>query len=76
MKPGLLKTIRGQRKRFNLYHEHIADFYPQHTQQQNAVLAAVAQEALEHMLSACENCPQACLLDYQSRSTDFDLYKD
>ena len=76
MKEGLLKCIRGQRKRSNIYQEHITDFYPHHTHQMNSTLSAVAEEALTHMLSACKNCPQQCLIDYQSRSMDFDVYKD
>jgi len=76
MKDGLLKFIRGRRKCINLYQEHITDFYPHHLRQMNSTLSATAEEALKHMLSACKNCPQQCLLDYQSRSMDFDIYKD
>jgi len=76
LKDGLLKFLRGKRKCINLYQEHITDFYPHHTHQMNSALSAVAQEALSHMLSACKNCPQQCPIDYQSRSFDFDIYKD
>ncbi|MCL2853834.1 MAG: hypothetical protein FWE20_12555 [Defluviitaleaceae bacterium] len=75
MRVGLLKFIRGQRKCINLYQAHVTDFYPHHTHQMNSALSAVAEEAISHMLSACKNCPQQCLLDYQSRSADFDMYK-
>lgn len=74
MKESLLKCIRGQRKSITLYQEHVADFYPQHPDQQNKALNKVAKEALDHMLSACENCPAMCLHDYTSRSMDFDIY--
>lgn len=73
---GLLKWVRGQRKCINIYQEHVTDFYPHHPHQLNSTLSAVAEEAIMHMVSACKNCPQQCLLDYQSRSSDFDIYKD
>jgi hypothetical protein len=76
MKEGLLKFLRGKRKCINIYQEHITDFYPHHPHQMNGALSAVAQDALTHMLSACKNCPQQCLPDYQSRSFDFDVYGD
>ena len=76
LKGSLLKCIRGQRKSIVLYQEHIVDFYPQHSDQLNGALGKVAKEALDHMLSACENCPAMCLRDYKSRSMDFDVYKD
>jgi hypothetical protein len=76
MKEGLLKFLKGQRKSINIYQEHITDFYPNHPHQLNAALSAVAHEAVEHMLSACKGCPQQCLFDYESRSFDFDMYKD
>jgi hypothetical protein len=76
LRDGLLKFIRGRRKSINIYQEHITDFYPHHTHQMNSKLSAVAQEALMHMMSACKNCPGQCLIDYQSRSMDFDVYKD
>jgi len=75
MKDGLLKFLRGQRKNINIYQEHIADFYPHQSHRQNSALNAVAQEVLEHMLSACKNCLQRCLSNYQSKSADFDIYK-
>jgi len=76
MRAGLMKFLRGQKKSINIYQEHITDFYPHHSHQMNGTLNAIAEEALTHMLSACKNCPQQCMLDYQSRSTDFDIYKD
>ena len=76
MKAGLLKFLRKQRKCINLYQEHITDFYPHHSHQLNSALSEVAEEALTHMLAACKNCPQQCLLDYRSRTADFDIYKE
>ena len=76
MREGLLKYIQGKRKCINIYQEHVTDFYPHHPRQTNSVLSAAAEEALKHMLSACKNCPQQCLLDYRSRSMDFDIYGD
>jgi hypothetical protein len=76
LKVALLKCIRGQTKHVNIYQEHIADFYPHHSHQMNTALCKAAEKALSHMLSACKNCPQHCLVDYQSRSIDFDIYKD
>jgi ferredoxin len=76
MKESLLKCIHGQRKSIVLYQEHISDFYPQHSDRQNRALGKVAKEALDHMLSACKNCPVMCLHDYKSRNMDFDIYKD
>jgi hypothetical protein len=76
LRESLLKRVRGQRKSRVVYHERIADFYPRHSNQRNGALGKVAKEALDHMLSARENCPAMCLGDYKSRSMDFDLYKD
>ena len=75
-KEGLLKNLRGQRKNIILYQEHIYDFYPHHTKQMNAALSKVGDEAWKHMLEACAICPQQCLVDYESRSPEFDFYKD
>ena len=74
LKDGLLKYLSEKRKRINIYQKHITDFYPHHSHQMNSILGAVAGEALMHMSSACKNCPQQCLIDYQSRSLDFDVY--
>ena len=76
LKDGLLKYIQGKRKSINIYQEHITDYYPHHSHPMNSTLSAVAQEALTHMLSACKNCPQQCLVDYRSKTADFAIYKD
>jgi hypothetical protein len=75
-KESLLRCLRGRRKSIVLYREHIDDFYPHHTAQMNKTLAKVGNETWDHMLAACENCPQQCLVDYRSRSFDFDIYED
>jgi hypothetical protein len=76
VKESLLKCLRGQRKNILLYPEYIEDFYPHHTKSQNKALGKVGKEAVDHMLSACEDCPQQCLIDYRSRSMVFDEYED
>ena len=74
-KTDLLKYVKGQRKNFYTYQEYIDDFYPHHTEQQNELLSKVGNEAWEHMLEGCINCPQQCLNDYRSRSIFFEKYK-
>jgi hypothetical protein len=76
MKASLLNNLRGRRKSIVAYLDYIDDYYPNHDHATNRALRAVANEAWEHMLDACLNCPQQCLEDYSSRSMDFDIYKD
>jgi len=75
-KEGLLKCLRGKRKNINLYQEYIEDFYPHHTAEQNRILSDAGDEAWAHMLSQCKVCPQQCLMDYKSRSGNFDQYEN
>ena len=74
-KEGLLKCLRGQRKKVLLRTEHIDDFYPHHTAQQNDALGKAGDRSWDSMLSACKVCPQQCLKDYRSRSCHFDEYE-
>jgi len=76
MKEGLLRCLRGQRKSIVIQEEHIYDFYPHHTNEMNKALSKVCNEAWGHMLEACRNCQQQCLVDYKARSRDFDTYGD
>jgi len=74
-KDDLLKYVKGRRKHFYTYQEYIDDFYPYHTNEQNELLAKVGNEAWEHMLRACNNCPEQCLRDYRSKCIFFETYK-
>jgi uncharacterized Fe-S radical SAM superfamily protein PflX len=75
-KDSLLRCLKGQRKSIMLYREHIDDFYPHHTKEMNKALVKVGNDAWDHMLAICDNCPQRCLVDYKSRSPEFDMYED
>ena len=75
-KKSVLNCLCGRRKSIVIYREHISDFYPQHSDELNSELNAVAWEAVDHMLSGCEHCPQQCLGDYKARSPFFEEYQD
>ena len=74
-KEDLLKVVKGRRKRMQVYEEYIFDYYPNHEAQLNKKLCEIGSEAWNHMLNACANCPQQCLVDYQSVSSFFEDYK-
>ena len=74
-KSDLLKYVKGQRKYLYTYEEYIEDFYPHHPVEQNERLSKIGNETWEHMLKACETCPQQCLKDYRSNSIFFEKYK-
>jgi hypothetical protein len=74
MKESLMDSLRGRRKNIITRYEYIRDYYPNHDNDTNDLLQAAANEAWEHMLKACEHCPQQCLDDYKSRCMEFDLY--
>ena len=76
LKESMLNYLHGRRKSVVFYIEYIDDFYPHHSEAQNKMLHKVAKDAFDHMTSACEYCPQRCLLDYKSISIDFEIYKD
>ena len=76
MKASVLNALKGRRKNIVSYPEYIDDYYPNHDRKMNAALQEAANEAWNHMLNACLNCPQRCLTDYKSRSMNFDIYSD
>ena len=76
MKKSLLNCLKGRTKSVIHYRDYIDDFYPHHDDRLNSTLEDVAFEAWSHMLSECENCPSQCLVYYQSRSFEFDVYED
>ena len=76
MRKSLLNCLKGRTKSVIHYRDYVDDFYPHHDDSLNRALEGVAIEAWRHMLSACENCPAQCLIDYRSRSFDFDVYED
>jgi len=55
--------------------EYIASYYPKNTRRQNKVFIAVAGEAWDNMLSACEVCPVRCIGEGKKRSEFFDRYE-
>ena len=76
LKESLLKYLRGQRKRVMFYWDHIEDFYPHHTEEQNKALGEVGMGAFDHMVSGCVTCPHQCLKDYSARCMIFEDYED
>jgi hypothetical protein len=76
LKGSVLRRLSGQEETVIIDQGHIDDFYPHHTGQMNKALAKVAADAVNHMLSACSNCPQGCLYDHNARTTLFDDLKD
>ena len=76
LKKNLLNCIKGRRKTVVIDQEHINDFYPHLDNWTSNLLTSAARDAVGHMLSACEHCPQQCLTDYQSTSLSFDTHRD
>jgi len=76
MRKSLLNCLKGRTKSVIHYRDYVDDFYPHHDNRLKRLLEDAAIEAWSHMLAACENCPAQCLVDYRSRSFDFDVYED
>jgi hypothetical protein len=75
MKKSLLNCLKGRTKSVIHYRDYVDDYYPHHDDSLNRELEDIAIKAWRHMLDACENCPQDCIYDYESRTTLFDEYE-